>query len=283
VSAAFTFPTPQRAQAALTQPETVLAAMTRFPPRDVHPVEPAPTIGDEAVLLHAANINTAIVVWRFGTVVAATWASTYTRSDEVAQAVRLAAVQQQRIAAPTPLDLADNDDLEVPLDNPHLDVPVYWLGRTLPAHGRLPALRLRAVDIAENWEVRSGTRPSMTYGTSSEERTVTVGLLHPRALRRPSERRKMRSLLRDPCTANERIALPDGHAKLVWPIRGCRSGFPFPFAVAVLPGVAVVILPGTNTEYCTRCSTRVALYSLRSGMRRLVRALVPRQRRDLAP
>ena len=53
-----------------------------------------------------------------------------------------------------------------------------------------------------------------------------------------------------------------------------------PPAAATLAGPAA---PGTNTEYCTRCDGPAARYVTRAGMRRLARALVPRQRSDLTP
>jgi hypothetical protein len=44
-------------------------------------------------------------------------------------AAAFAARQQAHIAKPTPLTAADNYDGEVALENPSLDLPVYWLGR----------------------------------------------------------------------------------------------------------------------------------------------------------
>jgi len=70
-------------------------------------------------------------------------------ADVVAEATRLANVQQQRIEHPTPLVPTDNDDTAVLLDDPGLETPVLWLGRDFRPSGRLPALTLALADTDE--------------------------------------------------------------------------------------------------------------------------------------
>jgi hypothetical protein len=280
-SAAFMFATPDLAQAAAARPRDVLASLTMSSARGFTPVEPAPAIGDEAALLQTAGTARGAVVWRSGPVVGVVIVNAGFGGGAISgEAVRLAGVQQARMAAPTPLLPADFDDLEVLLDNPRLDVPVYWLGRSLPGRGRLPSLRLVTVTPAENADVRKGIRLDMSYrGSHGKAPTITVGLQRPRPL---ADRRGLRQLARLPCARSERVPLRNGHATLIGPVRGCK-GWLFPlygFALVRLPDVTVVVGVGGDEVCCYGPAIR---YGLRPGMRRLVRALQLRERRDFTP
>jgi hypothetical protein len=57
-------------------------------------------------------------------------------------ALRYAGRQQARIVSPSPLLPSDNDDAEVALDSPRLEVDVRWLGRRLEPGDGLPPLSL---------------------------------------------------------------------------------------------------------------------------------------------
>lgn len=112
---------------------------------------PPATVGDAARLFHWRHAgifsgeeeSTSWFVWRSQSTVALTFvAGGRPRADDRI-ATELAAIQQRRVAAPTPYLPAEYDDRAVPLEDPGLSVPVYWLGeRFTPGHD-LPPLRFQ--------------------------------------------------------------------------------------------------------------------------------------------
>jgi hypothetical protein len=109
-------------------------------------------IGDEARLLLIPNDFVpgssgrgrpgAVVFWRRGMTLASVHVAGPRQDRADRMALRLASRQDERIRVPKPIGPRDNDDLEVPLADPRIGVPVQWLGRRFaPGHG-LPRLRL---------------------------------------------------------------------------------------------------------------------------------------------
>lgn len=82
------------------------------------------------------------LVWRSGNVVASVFVAGSRATPTGRIAVELAQLQQRRIEAPTPYTPAEQDDTEVALDDPDLDVPILWLGRSFAAGRGLRLLRL---------------------------------------------------------------------------------------------------------------------------------------------
>jgi hypothetical protein len=272
----FVFDSTDGPEAALTHPRAVVASLLGGGP-EVLP--PAPAIGDEAVLLQGGTQRvgrrswwSATVLWRSGNVLAAVQTISQRSADASTQAaLRLAAVQQARIASPTPLSPDDNDDAEVGLEAPGLRMPIYWLGRDLAARGRLPRLSLH---LSLSLRFRGIEAVYLGYGRDDG---IVVTLIRPRILRLPIFRRDLRRLAHDPCTRRERVALPSGHAT-IWSRQGrrCHARAEDVFAIARLPGVVVVV--GTDAE-----SRPVPGYDTRVGMLRLLRALRLREPRSATP
>jgi hypothetical protein len=133
----------------------VIAYVVGLQPTSLVP-GPAPAIGDESVAFKTGVAPVpgepdqpgAVVAWRSGRMLALVMAAGR-HADVVAEATRLANVQQQRIERPTPLLATDNDDIEVLLDDPGLETPVLWLGRVLRPGGRLPAPTLALAETDE--------------------------------------------------------------------------------------------------------------------------------------
>jgi hypothetical protein len=244
-------------------------------------VGPVPGIGDEAVLL-AHDDDEAVVMWRSGSVLAGVYVNGLPTTDAARQtALRLAAAQQARVAAPTPLSASDLDDSAVAIDNPRLDVPVYWLGPKLAARGRLPALSFRRAFATEPFARRIGSRVSLTYGDPrSVGGRVLLKVFHPRLLKGSAVRRDEQRIRRDPCWHIKHLRLAHGRATIYVPIPHCRSRLAKTLAgvsaLAVLHRVAVSIA----VERCDACRRRFPIdrYASATGMRRLVRALRPRPR-----
>lgn len=277
-SLAFTFDTPAAATTALSRPRALPIPYLRR--RDLHIVEPAPSIGDQAVLMRVSKsvldlpFSAGVVAWRSGSVLGIVVAASLTRgSASVQAAVRLAALQQARIAGPTPLLPPVNDDRFVPLDDPTLSVPVMWLGERLPAHSRFPELDLRATEHPFNLFGGPQALVQMAYGVPHHAATVKVELWRPRALRRVLGR----PLDRDRCQRRFDGGL-SGRATIVATYRRTHGRCPHRdahyTAVASLGDVGVWIGASGRSD--------ADPYNSRAGLGTLLRALRLRESRDVA-
>jgi hypothetical protein len=268
-SRAFVFDDVAGPRLALTRPRALVSAMYAPFREDLKMIAPAAAIGDQAVLLREQDgLGRYIgwrtfVLWRSGNVLAVVRASSEQSPDASVQAaLRLAAAQQARIAAPAPLGPADNDDADVGLSTPGFDLPIYWLGHDLPARGRLPSLTL---NVSLPLPTRGGPSMTLMYG---DDATVDVDLWRPRTLRRSFFRGALGMIAHDPCTHRKRIRLAQGRAT-IWSFggRGCDTRSEARLAIMRLPGTVVML--GVDTR---RGPTR---YATRAGMLRLLRALRP--------
>lgn len=115
-------------------------------------VETSVRIGAQTRLFHTAQFRypflirgkqkASFLVWRSGNTVAAIVATgaSFATDDRVVD--ELAPLQQAHIRTPTRYTRAERFDGEVPLDDPSLETPVYWLGRNFRPGGGLPNNRL---------------------------------------------------------------------------------------------------------------------------------------------
>jgi hypothetical protein len=114
-------------------------------------VQSPETVGDETRLFHwhhptlfkaSEKPDSSFLVWRSGPTDAAVFVTGGSAEANDRVAFELALLQQKRIESPTAYLPAEFDSAEVALEDPGLDVPVYWLERRFaPGHG-LPGLRL---------------------------------------------------------------------------------------------------------------------------------------------
>ena len=276
---AFAFDTPAGPTTALSRPLALAALL--YGRKHLRVVGPAPSIGDQAVLMRidettlGLHVSAGIVVWRSGSVLGMVFAGSLTRTDANAQeAVRLAAIQQARIANPTPLRPPVNDDRLVLLNDPTLGAPVMWLGERLPGHGRFPALDLRETDQPFALSEHPQPLVRLVYSTPRLPETAKVELWRPRALRRN---------LREPprpyqCQRRFDVNVPGARAwidatYLREPRRAsgrCPHRSRFITAVAFFDDVAVTI----DASGC--CRSVFPPYDSMAGLRTLLRALRPR-------
>jgi hypothetical protein len=119
------------------------------PPREV---KTSAKVGAQTRLFHTAQARypflirgeqkASFLVWRSGKTVAALVAMGAPFADNDRVAAELASLQQAHIRKPTPYTGAERSDAEVGLDDPAIDIPVYWLGRTFRPGSDLPPNRL---------------------------------------------------------------------------------------------------------------------------------------------
>jgi hypothetical protein len=273
MSAVLSFSSVEGAQAALHRPVALGNHLFGRDSTAARPVEPP--IGDEAVMLDTETRGLTTVLWRSGALVGYVHTAAWGRdpASPGSDATRLAALQQLRMAAPTPVMPGDFDNLAVRLDDPS-DVPVFWLGRYFPGNGWLPALRLRNVTLLGAADRRQGLRTVMTYARRRGGPTVSVTLLHPSAFARPALRRELRQIRRDPCTRATALTVSNGGGTLYTRAARCHPELSErAWALVRLPGVRIRILVDRE---CPRCSGPVARYASPAGIRAVVRALRPR-------
>jgi len=277
-SIGFAFDDPQGAQALLAHPRAIPAVLLNVAPRQLRVAEQTPEIGEEAVLLRfggrSSLLSVVVVVWRTGSTVGMIGVTEIRSAGTGDQAaLRLAAVQQARTTAPTPLLASDFDDLEVPLDDPRIAGPVYWLGREVPASGRFPRLPLAEVEPPTHADAQDRLRAALHYGRDIDYGTsISVLTIDPGLLRKPGPRRELRRIRRAHCTIVDRLRLPTGRATIFTGAARCPH-YGDTFALVRLPGALVTITP----DGCQICHGPVSRYGTRVGLKTLVRALRLRQ------
>jgi hypothetical protein len=230
---------------------------------------------DDALVAGRVGGAGVAVVWRTGRVLSLVLVAGRGPGDGE-EVFRLARVQQGRVTAPTPLAPGDNDDRQVPLDHPRLELPVWWLGDRFVAPGSLPALTLEhasALDEGPGWDA------TIDYATGRDGAGVMLGLWRPRAFARFKRTRLGRLVRVQRCARSTRIRLPAGRAVIYAgygdPPRRCDRRAPDRYLAHVYLDGAVVTV---DVPVCFLCVAPVEgdPYNTEAGMRAIAKGLVAR-------
>jgi hypothetical protein len=228
------------------------------------------------------------VMWRTGRVLSFVFEAGLGSERGEASALALAERQQARLEAPTPLGPHDNDDLEVPLDDPDIAGLVHWLGRSHDPPGLLGRLRLS--DVSRNGP---GWAAGLQYGGA-----VWLGVWRRRAFARFKRTRLGRLVWHSPCARSTRLDAGVGRA-VVYRGYGPPQGDPFPTdgPIRLAPGIesgpcpkrrrdrllahiylerAVVTVNIPICYFCVALLARDSPYNSLAGMKAVIRALQPR-------
>jgi hypothetical protein len=288
-SAAIEFGREAGAVAGFEAARAVIAYTTGVPRDSLERRPVTVTFGDSGAVLHT---NDALVegrtgrpgvalLWRTGRVLSFVFVGGEAGAAGEVRALGLARVQQARIEVPTPLLPEENDDRAVPLDNPQLGVPVYWLGPRLQPQGRLPTLVLE--DSFGPLDRRSGPgwRADIDYRAGDPGAGVKLGLWWPRAFARFSRTRLGRLVRTQRCARAERLELAAGRAVIyggyATPPKRCGRRPPDRYlAHTFLDDVVITI----NIPSCFLCVEpepgRRDPYDTFAGMKTVIKALEPR-------
>jgi hypothetical protein len=116
------------------------------PPREA---ETSARVGAQTRLFHTTQARfpylirgkqkASFLAWRSGSTVAALVVMGASVATNNRVAAELAPLQQAHIRKPTRYTKAERSDAEVGLDDPAIDIPVYWLGRVFEPGGGLPS------------------------------------------------------------------------------------------------------------------------------------------------
>lgn len=258
---------------------------------DLVPEEVAPTkiIGDATRLLHWKKVPSlfkpgsssgSFLAWRSGSVLATVFVDGFRLAADDRIAAELARIQQSRIEHPTPYTAAERDDTEVPLEDPALEVPVYWLGRHFaPEHGlsSLQLLDTRSVTRASPHVPRA----SLLYSDHRNLNHAETVYLNLWSLRQWKQLKgspgKLPASLR--CATPTRLKLPRGHALIYRGFEGTRRPCPArhrgSYAARVYLGrVVITIETGSICAVCFGAGN--GPYDSLAGMKALVKGLAPR-------
>lgn len=252
-------------------------------PREVPPPE---TIGDatrlyrweHGGLFEPDERSSSFLVWRSGTVVASIFVAGGSAAANDQAAIELAPRQQKRIEVRTLYTPAEADDSEVPLEDPALQVPVYWLGDTFTPGRGLPRLRL-ADTFSTTHPFPGEPLAGLLYTDHlSFNRAEMVELY----LRTPRQWKALRATGGLPfglrCPKPHALNLPSGHAVVYvgrYQRPRCSERGPKGYAAVIrFPGVVVTAERADTCEDCLRAFD--SPYDSFKGMATIARSLEPR-------
>jgi hypothetical protein len=204
-----------------------------------------------SALVRGHGAPASIITWRQGRLIGMTLAGGQRGEPADREAVRLARLQRGHMRRPTPYPAAQRDDVLVPLDNPAIAVPVYWLGRSFDLGGDSKSLSLtRAAGPLREGEAPTGTRVELEYGGGA----LRIGIWTAASWRRYLATRLGSEFLAWRCTRTSNLPVPGGDAKI---FRGytkdydsCPDSPPEVFAAVVERGRVVI---GVNLPLCYTC------------------------------
>jgi hypothetical protein len=284
-SAAADLGTVEAAEAAMTTSRELLSHLTSDEmPKEVQPPE---TIGEATRLFHwpdgriffSEDEKNSILVWRWGSSIGLVLVggSDIAASDRAA--VELARRQQKHLEAPTPYTPAERDDTGVALEDPALQVPVYWLGKTFAPGRGLARLRLADTGSTTRPDPRD-PRVSLLYTdrlSFDHAETVELDLWTPRQWKALRANEGLPFEMH--CEEGRAVDLPRGRAIVyagLHPGWRCRQRGPKVHAAVIhLPGV---VITAETKEICDTCFGGVSdgPYNSFRGMAIIARGLTPR-------
>lgn len=192
-----------------------------------------------------------IVAWRFGRVLAFLVVAGQTQIADDRISLLLAPRQHSHVEQPTPYTRWQYDDTLVPLDNPGLRLPVYWLGRMFnPGHGLRTARLEQAFGPIRGGEGPPGERLELSYRSY-----LNLGVWPRAGWGRLQKTSLGRELAAAPCTTSTKLRLRRGHA-IVYAsyARGAAAGPPMPLPSPSRRGPAR--RPQTRSAQRGNCSGR---------------------------
>lgn len=220
------------------------------------------------------------LVWRWGSAAAAIFVTGADPAANDAAALALAQRQQRHLEEPEPFSVADFDDTEVELENPAIDVPIYWLGRDLRARPGLPAMHLLLTSSSPG-AVR-GPRVGLSYSDSprsGHSEDLFVNVYSAAQWKRLARRGDPPGTLHCGVTSRP-ISLPRGSAVAFHGkerlFGRCHENEPDSWVLRARIGRAVVTVE--TSEGCATCAEPGrGPYNSYKGMRAIARGLELRQ------
>ncbi len=250
-------------------------------------VEASVRIGAQTRLFHTVQFRypflirgqqkTSFLVWRSGNTVAAIVAMGTSFATEDRVVAELAPFQQAHIRKPTPYTAAERSDAEVGLDDPAIDIPVYWLGRTFRPGGGLPPNRLFQSGFGEplpEEPVGMGSAEAPQSPLVVDYRNIWLDTWTPETWRLFADSATARVITSWKCTQKRTVAIPGGSATIFGGYKKnyvrCPKKPPSAFTAWVdVAGVKIVV----NSPPAPDFIETVNPYGNFKGMKAIVRGL----------
>jgi hypothetical protein len=279
----------ETAAAAWNAVPELLARLTQG--RRPRPVPSSEEIGTATKLFHAretprfypiyrkVGARASFLVWRWRTTLATIMVIGDSFADVDSVAAGLARRQQEHIRNPTRYTLAERFDGEVPLDDPAIDLPVYWLGRNFRPGGGLPDNRL--FDSYFSGEAGPETFNGFAEGPSAplniRYANIWLDTWTPATWSIFAGSETGKAITSWKCTQTRTITLPEGTATIFAGykknFKRCPDEAPKAFAAWVdIGGVKVVV----NAPFAADFIEVVNPYGSFAGMEAIVRSLTRR-------
>jgi len=261
-----------------------------FPRSEPTEVEPQAMVGVRTRLFHTratlpysygGNDKASFLIWQTGNTMATVMAvgRSYATTDRVA--AELAPRQTKRIRKPTPFRQSERYDGEVGLDDPQIDVPVYWLGRTFkPGNGMPPNELFESYWRGKPEAEKSGSGRFFSPQAPAGPLTIRyynfrLDTWTPSTWRVFAGSKSARVLTTWECTEIRTIKLPGGSATIFGgyarDFKDCPSKPPSVFTAWVnLGGVKVVVNPPESPDgglFSTPYSSFAGMEAIARGLK----------------
>jgi hypothetical protein len=209
----------------------------------------APAVGEEARQYDTALPGSrrfagkagVLLMWRQGSTIAGVFAVAPSPVVSVATAATYAARQQSRVLSPGPYLPGESEDRLTFLENPEIDVPLYWLGPTFQGRGGRPTFFDGAFTSGSWLQPMPFRELSVLYFNFLKLDTWTRS-----GWAKFTKTATGRIWWTWRCTRTRSLKLPDGHAVIYGSyrkkVKTCPSRPPEHFTAHVfLPGVVIAI------------------------------------------
>jgi hypothetical protein len=217
----------------------------------------AVSIGAETRLFHGkANVlghgrPGSILTWRQGRLIGMTLVAGEAGHADDQIAADLARLQRSHMKKPTPYPARERDDVTVPLENPAITLPIYWLGRSFdPGTGDKPLPLTSAFGPLLEGEAPEGTKLELWY----EQGDLHLGTWTPESWGTYTAGKLGHELLAWHCTKKTDLQVPEGTAAIYSGYKknygACPSEPPNVFAAVVERGGVVI---GMGLPACYTC------------------------------
>jgi hypothetical protein len=221
-----------------------------------------------------------LLAWRSGNTVAAVVAmggSVATNDRVVAE---LAPRQQAHVLEPTPYTAAERSDAEVGLDDPAIDIPVYWLGPVFEPGGGLPSTWLYESGYGGRPipEERTGDYAEGPYAPLEViYESIRLATWTPQTWKVFARSKTAKAITSWKCTRTRTVTIPGGSATIFGGYKKnyarCPKKAPQAFTAWVdLAGLKIVVNPPPAPDFIETVNP----YGSFKGMEAIVRALVER-------
>jgi hypothetical protein len=210
------------------------------------------------------------LVWSSGRMILGVLAAGWSQMEDDRVVALLAHLQQIHLETPAPYLRAEGEDVTVFLDNPTIDVPIYWLGQDFRPKG----LRPSSFDGAWGRRELEGAGPAGRAFVVQYNPALWLDTWTPGAWARFARSEVGKRQWSWRCTRSRQVPLLNGHAVIYASYRTgyqvCPKRPPRHFSAHVfLPGAVIAI----GEAQCRYCQAGTLTYGSFRGMEAVVRSL----------